>query len=365
LRLLGEKVLHIDPHIGLLHRGTEKLIEHKTYLQAVPYFDRLDYVSMLSQEHAFALAVEKLLNIEIPERAKYIRILFVEITRLLNHLMAITAHAMDVGAVTPFLWAFEEREKLMEFYERVTGARMHTNYIRPGGVAVDLQRGLLDDIAKFLLQFDSRLNEIEELLSDNRIWKQRLINVGKVDPIIVLNCGFSGILVRGTGLAWDLRRIQPYEVYSKIEFDIPIGLENDCFERYLMRLDEMRETIKLLIQCIYLLPLGPVKVDNEKIGGPYKNSLRRSMESLINHFLYFSEGFVIQKNDTYTAVESPKGEFGVFLISNDTNRPYRCKIRSPGYFHLQNLNILVNSRFLADLVTLIGSLDIVFGEIDR
>jgi NADH dehydrogenase (ubiquinone) Fe-S protein 2 len=365
--MLGEKIISIDPHIGLLHRGTEKLIEYKTYIQSLPYFDRLDYVSMMTQEHTYTLAVEQLLKIPVPCRAKYVRVLFLEITRLLNHLMALTAHIMDVGAVTPFLWAFEEREKLLEFYERVSGARMHANYIRPGGVAIDLPIGILQDIHSFILQFSSRIDEIEELLTNNRLWKQRLINVGLITSKLAINCGFTGILLRSTGLSWDLRFSAPYEIYNKLQFKVPIGTKGDNYERYVLRLSEMRESCHIIQQCINCFTkLQPIRILNDKFTQPSKYEIRKSMEALINHFLYYGEGFTIQPTFTYVATESPKGEFGVLLVTDGTNKSYRCKIRSPGYFHLQNLAcLLAPENSLADLVSILGSLDVVFGEIDR
>lgn len=365
LELNGEIIQRVDPHIGLLHRGTEKLIEYKTFLQALPYFDRLDYVSMMSQEHAYSLAIEKTLECDIPLRAQYIRVLFSEITRILNHLMSITTHALDVGALTPFLWAFEEREKLMEFYERVSGARMHAAYIRPGGVNQDLPLGLLQDIFIFIKQFSSRLDEIEELLTFNRIWKQRLINVGVITKTQAFNLGFSGVMLRASGVAWDLRKNQSYEIYDELNFLVPIGTHGDCYDRYLLRMAEMRQSISLINQCLNLMPSGEIKTTNTKLVQPKRNLMKTSMESLIHHFKYYSEGIILKSNEIYTAVEAPKGEFGVFLVSNNTNKPYRCKIKAPGFNHLQGLNIMVENSFIADLVTSIGSIDIVFGEVDR
>ena len=365
LELDGEVVERADPHIGLLHRGTEKLIEYKTYLQALPYFDRLDYVSMMTQEHAYALAVEKLLHCEIPVRAQYIRVLFSEITRILNHLMAVTTHAMDVGALTPFLWLMEEREKLMEFYERVSGARMHAAYFRPGGVAQDLPIGLCDDIHAFCEQFSSRLDDMEELLTNNRIWKQRLVDIGIVDYDDALNWGFSGVMVRGSGIDWDLRKNQPYEVYDKMNFSIPIGTNGDCYDRYLIRIEEMRQSIRIMHQAINEIPNGLIKADDNKVSPPNREKMKKSMESLIHHFKLYSEGYHVPKGETYQAVESPKGEFGVYLVSNGTNRPYRCKVRPPGFSHLQGLDFMSKGHLIADVVTMIGTLDIVFGEVDR
>nr|BBF98336.1 NADH dehydrogenase subunit 7 [Goniomonas avonlea] len=364
LELSGEVVEKADPHIGLLHRGTEKLIEYKTYLQALPYFDRLDYVSMMSSEHAFSLAVERLSNCVVPIRAKYIRVLFSEITRILNHLLAITCHALDVGALTPLLWGFEEREKLMEFYERVSGARMHAAFIRPGGVAADLPLGLCDDIYSFCVQFSSRIDEMEEMLTNNRIWKQRLVDVGIVTPEEASAWGLTGVLLRGSGISWDLRKTQPYEVYSSLDFNIPVGSSGDCYDRYLIRVEEMRESLRIIQQCLNLLPPGAITLDG-KVAPPSRRKLKSSMEGLIHQFKLFSEGFILQSGETYTAVEAPKGEFGVFLVSDNTNRPYRCKIRAPGVCHLQAVDFMSKGHLLADVVTVIGTLDIVFGEIDR
>lgn len=367
LELRGELVQYADPHIGLLHRGTEKLIEHKTYLQALPYFDRLDYVSMMSQEHGFSLAVETLLNLQIPIRAKIIRVLFSEITRILNHLMSLTTHALDVGALTPFLWAFEEREKLMEFYERVSGARMHAAYIRPGGINQDIPIGLLDDIHLFINSFNSRICEIETFLLSNRIWKQRSINIGKLTRNQALSWGLSGVLLRSTGVCWDLRKSQPYEIYKELVFSVPVssGLAGDNFDRFLLRLDETRQSLYIMEQCLNKLEPGIIKIDDYRYSPPKRSGIKNSMETLIQHFKLYSEGFSVSAGETYTAIESPKGEFGVFLYSDSTNKPYRCKVRSPGYFHLQSLQFLSQNLLLADVVALIGSLDVVFGEIDR
>lgn len=365
LEMNGEVVERADPHIGLLHRGTEKLIEYKTYLQALPYFDRLDYVSMMCQEQAYSLAVEKLLDCSIPLRAQYIRVLFGEITRLLNHLLALTCHAMDVGALTPFLWAFEEREKLMEFYERVSGARMHAAYVRPGGVALDLPLGLCEDIYYFATHFASRIDEMEEMLTNNRIWKQRLVDIGVVTAEEALNWGFTGVMLRGSGVSWDLRKTQPYDGYENCQFDIPVGTRGDCYDRYLIRVEEMRQSISIIMQCLNKMPAGPFRVDDKKMTPPPRAHMKQSMESLIHHFQYYTEGFIVNKNETYTSVEAPKGEFGVYLVSNGTNRPYRCKIRAPGFVHLQGLNLMSKGHMLADVVTIIGTQDIVFGEVDR
>jgi NADH dehydrogenase (ubiquinone) Fe-S protein 2 len=365
LELDGEVVERADPHIGLLHRGTEKLIEHKTYIQALPYFDRLDYVSMMAQEHTYSLAVEKILNIKIPRRAQIIRVLFAEITRILNHLLAVGCHAMDVGAMTPFLWAFEEREKLMEFYERVSGARMHSAYIRPGGVTQDIPIGLLDDIYIFAEQFSTRVDEMEEMLTTNRIWKQRLINVGVVTSKEATDWGFSGVLLRGSGINWDLRKQQPYEIYEQLKFNVFTGTHGDCYDRYLIRIFEMRESLSIILQCLNAIPEGPIKVDDKKITPPSRKDFKVSMESLIHHFKYFTEGVVVPRGETYAATEAPKGEFGVYLLSNGTNRPYRCKIKAPGFGHLQGLDMMSKGHMIADVVTIIGTQDIVFGEVDR
>lgn len=365
LELNGEVVERSIPHIGLLHRGTEKLIEYKTYLQALPYFDRLDYVSMMVNEHAYCLAIEKLLGCKVPLRAQYIRVLFSEITRILNHLLAICCHAMDVGALTPILWGFEEREKLMEFYERVSGARMHAAYIRPGGVASDIPLGLCDDIYKFATQFSSRIDELEELLTENRIWKQRLVDVGVISLEQALDWGLTGPLLRSTGCSWDLRKTQPYDVYSKMNFDVPIGLRGDCYDRYCIRVEEMRQSLRIIIQCINEMPKGNIKIEDKKISPPSRSEIKSSMESLIHHFKLFSEGFNVNVGETYCAVEHPKGEFGVFLVSDNSNKPYRCKIKAPGFAHLQAIDYLSKGHLLADVVTIIGTLDIVFGEIDR
>ncbi|XP_069114851.1 NADH-ubiquinone oxidoreductase 49 kDa subunit-like [Argopecten irradians] len=369
LRLLlsmdGETVGRADPHIGLLHRGTEKLIEYKTYLQALPYFDRLDYVSMMCNEQCYSLAVEKLLNIEIPLRAKYIRTMFAEITRILNHIMGVGTHALDVGAMTPFFWLFEEREKMMEFYERVSGARMHAAYIRPGGVSQDLPLGLLDDIYEFVEKFNQRLDEVEELLTLNRIWKQRTIDVGIVSAEDALNFGFSGVMLRGSGIHWDLRKTQPYDAYDLVEFDVPIGVKGDCYDRYLIRMEEMRQSLRIILQCMNQMPAGEIKVDDNKIVPPSRAEMKSSMEALIHHFKLYSEGMRVPPGSTYTAIEAPKGEFGVYLVSDGTNKPYRCKIRAPGFAHLAGLDAVGKRHMLADIVAIIGTMDIVFGEVDR
>jgi len=365
LELDGEIVKKADPHIGLLHRGTEKLIEYKSYLQALPYFDRLDYVSMMAQEHTYSLAVEKIGNISIPRRAQVIRVLFCEITRILNHLLAVGCHAMDVGAMTPFLWAFEEREKLMEFYERVSGARMHSAYIRPGGVSADLPIGFLDDLYIFCRQFHLRLDEIEEMLTNNRIWKERLVDIGVVSAKKALDWGFSGVMLRGSGIPWDLRKTQPYEIYSDVRFTVPLGSNGDCFDRYIIRVEEMRQSINIIEQCFKLIQSGPIKTFDFKTGSANRAEIKYSMEVLIHHFKFFTEGFVLPVGETYTATEAPKGEFGVYLLSNNTDKPYRCKIKAPGFGHLQALNDMSVGHMIADVVTIIGTQDIVFGEIDR
>lgn len=365
LELEGEMVIRADPHIGLLHRGTEKLIEYKNYIQALPYFDRLDYVSMMSQEHGYALAVENLLNCRVPVRAQFIRVMFAEVTRLLNHLLSLTTHAIDVGAMTPLLWGFEEREKLMEFYERVSGARMHAAYFRPGGVSQDLPLGLCDDIYKFIRQFSHRILEIEELLTNNRIWKQRLVEIGVVTYEEALDWGFSGVMLRGSGISWDLRKMSPYDAYDQVQFAIPVGKHGDCFDRYLIRIEEMKESLLIIEQCLNLLPQGEVKVDDHKIAPPSRAIMKHSMESLIHHFKLYTEGYAVEFGETYAVVEAPKGEFGVYIKSDGTNRPYRCRIKAPGFLHLQGLNFMSKGHMIADVVTMIGTQDIVFGEVDR
>lgn len=365
LELKGEVVQRAEPHIGLLHRGTEKLIEYKNYVQALPYFDRLDYVSMMAQEHSYCLAIEKLFNSKIPKRAQYIRVLFAEITRILNHLLAVGCHAMDVGAMTPFLWAFEEREKLMEFYERISGARMHAAYFRPGGVHLDLPKGLLADIYIFIEQFNLRLIEIEDMLTENRIWKQRLVDIGVVSSKDAHDWGFSGVMLRGSGIDWDLRKSQPYEVYHELDFQVPVGFNGDCYDRYLIRVFEMRESIKIIEQCLNNIPNGPIKSNDNKITPPFRYEMKQSMESLIHHFKMYTQSFTVPANETYVGTEAPKGEFGVYLVSNGTNRPYRCKIKAPGFSHLQALDHMSKGHMIADVVTIIGTQDIVFGEVDR
>ena len=365
LDLDGEVVTKADPHIGLLHRGTEKLIEHKTYLQAIPYFDRLDYVSPMCQEHAFALAVEKLLKCDVPIRAQYIRVLFAELTRLLNHIMNITTQALDVGATTPLLWLFEEREKLMEFYERVSGSRMHSNYFRPGGVAQDLPDGLLDDLSIFIDQHPKYIADVETLLNDNRIWKQRLVGVGVVSQRDAMDWGFSGPMLRGSGIAWDLRKSEPYDVYEQMDFDIPVGKNGDCYDRYLVRVEEMYQSLRIMKQAIEKMPSGPIKTQDPKIAPPKRADMKNSMEAMINHFKLYTEGYDVPAGEVYARVEAPKGEFGVYLYADGTHKPYRCRIKDPGFAHLQALNFLTKGHLVADVVTVISSLDLVFGEIDR
>ena len=365
LELDGEVIVKADPHIGLLHRGTEKLIEHKTYLQALPYFDRLDYVSMMAQEHLFTYAIETLLPCDVPRRAKYIRVIFLELTRILNHLLSVTTHAIDVGALTPMLWAFEEREKIMEFYERVSGARMHASYIRPGGLHSDMPLGLIDDIAIFCKQFASRLDDLEELLTNNRIWKQRLVNIGIINYKQAIMLGLTGVMARGSGVNVDIRKTIPYEIYDELTFNIPIGINGDCYDRYLIRMIEMRQSIRIIMQCINDIPYGIIKTDDNKISGPSRDQLRSSMEAMIHHFKLYTEGIMVDCGHTYNAVEAPKGETGVYLISDGNNQPYRCRIRTPGFMHLQALDYIIHDHLIADLVTVIGTLDIVFGEVDR
>jgi len=365
LEMDGEVVERADPHIGLLHRGTEKLIEHKTYLQALPYFDRLDYVSPMALEHCYSLAVEKLLGCEIPPRAKYIRVLFCELTRILNHLLNISAHALDVGAMTPLLWLFEEREKILSFYERASGARFHAAYIRPGGVHQDIPGGMDADILQWAEKFVKYIDDVDNLLTENRIWKQRNIDIGVVSAKDALDWGFSGPMLRGSGVAWDLRKAQPYEVYDQLEFDIPIGKNGDCWDRYLVRMEEIRQSLKLIRQCIEKMPAGPVVTQDPKIAPPKRALMKQSMEAIIHHFKLYTEGYHVPAGETYTAVEAPKGEFGVYLVSDGSNKPYRCKIRAPGFAHLQALDFMSKGHLLADVVTILGTQDIVFGEVDR
>lgn len=365
LELDGEVVERVDPHIGLLHRGTEKLIEYKTYLQANAYFDRLDYVAPMNQEHAYCLAIEKLLDIEVPRRGQFIRVLYSEIGRLLSHLLNVTTQALDVGALTPPLWGFEEREKLMIFYERASGARMHADYFRTGGVYKDLPPELLEDIYNFCDPCARVLDDLETLLTGNRIFMQRNVDIGVVSQQDALDWGFSGVMVRGSGMAWDLRRSQPYEVYSELDFDIPVGKNGDCYDRYLVRMEEMRQSLKIMKQCIEMMPGGPVHNTDHKVTAPSRKDMKRSMEALIHHFKLYTEGYHVPAGEVYAAVEAPKGEFGVFLVADGTNRPYKCKIRAPGYAHLQAMDYLCKGHMLADVSAILGSLDIVFGEVDR
>ncbi|KID90270.1 NADH-ubiquinone oxidoreductase 49 kDa subunit [Metarhizium guizhouense ARSEF 977] len=365
LELNGEEIIRADPHVGLLHRGTEKLIEYKSYLQALPYFDRLDYVSMMTNEQCFALAVEKLLNIEIPDRAKYIRTLFGEITRVLNHLMSVLSHAMDVGALTPFLWGFEEREKLMEFYERVSGARLHAAYVRPGGVHQDIPVGLLDDIYQWATQFGDRIDETEEMLTDNRIWIERLRGVGVVSAADALNLSFTGVMLRGSGVPWDIRKSQPYDAYDKVEFDVPVGKNGDCYDRYLCRMEEFRQSLRIIHQCLNQMPAGPVRVEDYKVSPPPRTAMKENMEALIHHFLLYTKGYAVPPGETYSVIEAPKGEMGVYVVSDGSERPYRCHIRAPGFAHLGGFDHVSKGHLLADAVAVIGTMDLVFGEVDR
>ena len=365
LEMDGEVVERADPHIGLLHRGTEKLIEYKTYLQAIPYFDRLDYVSPMCQEHAFALAVEKLMGLDVPLRAQYIRVLFSEITRILNHILNITTFAIDLGAVTPSLWGFEQREVLMEFYERVSGARMHANYFRPGGVHQDLPDGLAEDIQTWANEFPKFLKDLESLLTENRIFRQRTVDIGIVSKEQALDWGFTGPMLRASGVAWDLRKSQPYDAYARVDFDVPVGKTGDCYARYLVRLEEMRQSLRIIHQCLRDMPQGAVMTDDHKVTPPKRGDMKMSMEALIHHFKLYTEGYHVPAGETYTAVEAPKGEFAVYLVSDGTNKPYRCKIRAPGFPHLQGSDFMCKGHMLADAVAIIGSMDVVFGEIDR
>ncbi len=365
LEMDGEVVERADPHIGLLHRGTEKLMEYRTYLQNVPYFDRLDYVSPMCEEHTYVLAVEKLLGITPPERAQWIRTMFAEITRVLNHLLNVTTYALDVGAITPSLWGFEEREKLMEFHEAASGARLHANYYRPGGVNRDLPFGLTDRIAEWAEAFPKFLDDLSNLLSANRIWKQRTVDIGVISPEDALAWGFTGPCLRASGIPWDLRRAQPYDKYAEVTFDVPVGRNGDCYDRFLVRLVEMRESVKIIKECLAKMPAGPVRIQDHKFSAPSRSDMKRSMEALIHHFKLYTEGFHVPAGSTYTATESPKGEFGVYLVADGTNKPYRCKIRPTGFAFLQATEKLAKRHMLADAVAIIGSLDIVFGEIDR
>lgn len=365
LKMDGEVVNKADPHIGLLHRGTEKLIEQKTYTQAIPYFDRLDYVSPMCQEHAFALAIEQLLKCDIPKRASYIRVLFSELTRILNHAMNIGTQAVDLGATTPLLWLFEEREKIMEFYERVSGSRMHSNYIRPGGVVSDLPAGILEDISAFAIKFKKILEHTEELITENRIWKQRLVGIGVVTQKQAMDWGFSGPMLRGSGIEWDLRKSNPYEIYDELDFDIPVGKNGDCYDRYLVRIEEMYQSLRIIKQCIENIPEGEIKSKDPRISPPKREDMKNSMEAMINHFKLYTEGYNVPEGESFGVVEAPKGEFGVYLYSDGSNKPYRCRIKAPGFAHLQGLDFMSKGHLMADVVSIISSLDIVFGEIDR
>lgn len=365
LELDGEVVVRADPHIGFLHRGTEKLLEHKTYLQGLPYFDRLDYMSMICEEHTWVLAVERLLGIVPPERAQYIRVIFAELTRMLNHLLFLAAHGLDVGAMTMFIYAFREREEIIDMYEAVSGARIHAAYFRPGGVARDLPEGLAERIQGFTDSFPSKIDEYETLLTGNRIWKQRLVDIGVVSAVDALNMGFAGPMLRGSGVAWDLRKSEPYDVYDRLDFDIPIGKNGDCYDRYLVRVHELRQSNRIIRQCLEQMKPGPVRYEDFKISVPYRNAMQQDMESLIHHFKLFSEGFTVPEGEVYVATESPKGELGVYIISQGGNKPYRVKIRAAGYNHLQAIKQMAPGHMLTDVTALVGSVDIVFGEIDR
>lgn len=365
LELDGEIVERADPHVGLLHRGTEKLIEYKTYLQAMPYFDRLDYVAPMNQEHAFVLATEKLLELEVPKRGQYIRVLYSEIGRVLSHLLNLGSHGMDVGALTPILWVFEEREKLMVFYERACGARLHAAYFRPGGVHQDLPQQLIDDIYAWTETFPQVMADFETLLVENRIFKQRNVDIGVVTVEEALDWGFTGVMLRGSGAAWDLRKAQPYDAYNEMDFDIPVGRHGDCYDRYIVRLEELKQSLRIIRQCIEKMPSGPVSSVDRKVVPPSRGEMKRSMEALIHHFKLYTEGFRVPEGEVYAAVEAPKGEFGVYLVSDGSNKPYRCKIRAPGYAHLQAMDFMAKGHMLADIPAIIGSIDIVFGEIDR
>ena len=365
LEMDGETIDRVDPHIGLLHRGTEKLIEYKTYLQAVPYFDRLDYVSPMNQEQSYAIAVERLLGIDPPPRAKYIRMLFGELTRILNHIMNIASYAMDVGAMTPFLWTFEEREKLMFFYDEVSGARMHAAYVRPGGVAQDMPAGLTDRIRAWAEAFPKIIDDMEGLLTENRIFKQRTVDIGVVSKDQAIAWGFTGPNIRASGIPWDLRKAQPYDGYENIDFDVPIGKHGDCYDRYLVRVEEMRQSIKIILQCLDKMPSGPVRVNDRKVMPPPRAEMKQSMEALIHHFKLYTEGYHVPAGEVYAATEAPKGEFGVYIVADGTNRPYRCRIRAPGFVHLEAMDMMLRGHMLADVPAVLGSIDIVFGEVDR
>ena len=365
LEMDGEVIERADPHVGLLHRGTEKLIEHKTYLQALPYFDRLDYVSPMNQEHAWALAVERAVGIEVPRRAQYIRVMYCEIGRILNHLLNLTTFAIDVGAMTPLLWGFEEREELMGFYERASGARLHAAYFRPGGVHQDLPDGLFDEIADWVERFPAFVVDLETLLTNNRIFKQRTVDIGVITEEAALDLGMTGPCLRGSGVAWDLRKSQPYDAYAEMDFDVPVGKTGDCYARYLVRIEEMRQSLRIIKQCIDNMPDGPVLAENNKITPPKRGEMKQSMEALIHHFKLYTEGFHVPAGEVYAAVEAPKGEFGVYLVADGTNKPYRAKLRAPGYPHLQAMDHMAKGHQLADVAAIIGTMDIVFGEIDR
>ena len=367
LELDGEIVERVDPHIGLLHRGTEKLMEARTYLQNIPYFDRLDYVAPMNQEHAFCLAIEKLVGVDVPVRGQIIRVLFCEIGRILSHLLNVTTQAMDVGALTPPLWGFEEREKLMVFYERASGARLHANYFRPGGVHQDLPPDLIDDMIDWVKAFPKLLNDIERLVTGNRIFKQRNVDIGVVTKEEAYAWGFSGVMVRGSGVPWDLRKSQPYDLYDEMEFEVPVGLNGDCYDRYLCRVEEMKQSTKIMQQCLdrLLKTPGPVLTEDGKVAPPRRGEMKRSMEALIHHFKLYTEGFHVPAGEVYAHVEAPKGEFGVYLVADGTNKPYRCKIRAPGFPHLQAMDWMTRGHMIADVAAILGSLDIVFGEIDR
>lgn len=365
LELDGEVVTRADPHIGFLHRGTEKLIEHKTYLQALPYFDRLDYVSPMCQEHAFALAVETLLDLAVPLRGQYIRVLFAELSRIMNHILNITTFALDVGAMTPLLWGFEDREIIMGFCERASGARLHANYFRPGGVHHDVSDDLLQDIQTFAQNYSKAIDDLERLLTHNRIFKQRTVDIGVVSPEQALDWGFTGPMLRASNTPWDLRKSQPYDIYAQIDFDVPVGTHGDCYDRYLVRVEEMRQSLRIILQCLQQMPNGPVMTQNFKVAPPARADMKHSMEAMIHHFKLYTEGYHVSAGETYTMVEAPKGEFGVYLIADGTNKPYRCKIRAPGFAFLQGTDFMTQQHMLADVVAVIGSMDIVFGEVDR
>jgi NADH-quinone oxidoreductase subunit D len=365
LEMDGETVERADPHIGLLHRGTEKLIEFKSYMQAVPYFDRLDYVSPMCCEHAFALATETLLGVRVPDRAQWIRVLFAEISRVLNHLLTIVHLALDIGAQSPSLWGYEEREKLLTFHEAASGARFHANYFRPGGVAKDLPAGLTDDIWTWSETFPRFLDDLENLLNENRIFRQRLVDIGVISAQDAIGMGFSGPNLRASGVAWDLRRARPYDKYAEVDFEIPVGKHGDCFDRYLVRINEMRQSCKIIRQALKKMPEGPIKVHDPKFTPPKRAEMKRSMEAMIHHFKLYTEGYHVPAGATYTAVEAPKGEFGVYLVADGSNHPYRCKIRPTGFAHLQAIEMMAKGHMLADAIAILGSVDIVFGEVDR